>query len=113
MALSSPKPDATPNPLFRMLVTAFIAAAACGCSAVSVHPGPLAPAVPTVQTAVNLNTADASELERLEGIGPRTAEKIVRHRIEFGGFQRPAEIMLVEGIGEKQFLKIRDKIRTE
>lgn len=63
--------------------------------------------------AININSANAVELQRLPGIGPKTAQKILAYRSEFGDFKRPAEIILVDGFGERQYLKIRDLIKTE
>lgn len=59
---------------------------------------------------VNLNTASASQLESLPGIGPRTAERIVEYRQKNGNFKKIEELMNVKGIGEKSFLKIKDRI---
>jgi comEA protein len=59
---------------------------------------------------VNLNTASASQLESLPGIGPRTAERIVEYRQKNGNFKKIEELMNVQGIGEKSFLRIKDRI---
>ena len=48
---------------------------------------------------VNVNAADASELERLPGIGPARAEAIVRLRAERGRFETVDELADVRGIG--------------
>lgn len=53
--------------------------------------------------AVNINTATAVELEKLPGVGPVTAEKIVEYREENGPFESIEEIQDVPGIGEKTF----------
>jgi len=59
---------------------------------------------------VDLNRADAAELQSLPGIGPATAERIVQYRNENGGFGRIEEIMNVRGIGEKKFERLKDLI---
>lgn len=59
---------------------------------------------------IDLNTADAEELMRLEGIGEKRAEDIVAYREEKGGFRKIEEIMEVPGIGEKVFEQIREDI---
>ena len=59
---------------------------------------------------VNLNTASASQLESLPGIGARTAERIVEYRQKNGNFKKIEELMNVRGIGEKSFLRIKDRI---
>jgi competence protein ComEA len=55
---------------------------------------------------VNINTADAKELDELPGVGPSTAEKIIEHRRHSGSF-RSEELEEVSGIGSKTFEKIR------
>ncbi len=63
--------------------------------------------------AININTADKPELMRLPGIGPKTAEKILFHRAEFGPFEHKAELILVDGFGEAQYLKLMHLVKTE
>ena len=60
--------------------------------------------------AINLNTADTSQLCTLSGIGQSKAEAIIAYREEHGGFTSVEEIMNVEGIKEGTFSKIKDKI---
>lgn len=64
----------------------------------------------TASAPVNLNTATAVQLESLPGIGPRTAERILEYREKSGGFKKIEELMNVQGVGEKNFLKIKDLI---
>jgi competence protein ComEA len=58
-------------------------------------------------TVVNINTASASMLEGLPGIGKATAERIVEYRQKSGGFKKVEELMNIRGIGEKSFLKLK------
>jgi len=62
-------------------------------------------APPTSQ--VNLNTANAAELEKLPGVGPATAARIIEYRQKNGAFKKIEELMNVKGIGEKTFLKLK------
>lgn len=62
---------------------------------------------------INLNTADAEELMKLNGIGEVTAAKIIEYRETYGGFRNIEEIMNVDGIGEKKFEAIFDCIYVE
>ena len=66
-----------------------------------------------ISTKININTANAKELESLKGIGPATAKNIISYREEYGGFSTIEEIMNVKRIGEKTFLKIQDFITVE
>jgi len=63
-----------------------------------------------VSAPIDLNTATATQLEALPGIGPKTAERIVEYRDKNGGFKKIEELMNVRGIGEKNFLRIKDLI---
>lgn len=72
---------------------------------------PPAPATPAKAAAVvNLNTATAADLESLPGIGKSTAQRIIEYRQKSGGFKKVEELMNVKGIGEKSFLKIKDRL---
>lgn len=62
---------------------------------------------------LNINTADAEELEQLDKIGPKTAQKIIDYRNANGAFKSVDEIKNVKGIGDKTLEKIRDKICAE
>lgn len=59
---------------------------------------------------ININTADSSQLQQVTGIGPVTAEKIIRYREEEGRFQSIEDIKNVSGIGDKTFEKMKDQI---
>ncbi|MBE7043635.1 MAG: ComEA family DNA-binding protein [Ruminococcaceae bacterium] len=62
------------------------------------------------QNKVNLNTAEIQELKSLFGIGDVLAKRIVDYREENGGFYSIEEIMLIPGIGNGLFEKIKDLI---
>ena len=71
-----------------------------------------APATPAAKPAptVNLNTATLTELEALPGIGAKTAARIVDYRQKRGPFKKIEELMNVQGIGEKSFLKLKPQL---
>ncbi len=50
---------------------------------------------------VDLNLADQAQLETLPGVGPVTATAILAWRDEHGSFSSVAELLEVDGIGEK------------
>ena len=56
---------------------------------------------------VALNEASREELERLPGIGPALAARIVEHRERHGRFRRAEHLLLVRGISERRFLQLR------
>lgn len=62
------------------------------------------------QSKVNINTADASALDTVPGIGPSTAEKIIADREENGPFSSIEDLKRVSGIGDKKFEDMRDSI---
>jgi competence protein ComEA len=67
---------------------------------------------PAAKSAVvlNLNTATATDLQELPGIGAKTAARIVDYRQKNGPFKKIEELMNVQGVGEKSFLKLRSQI---
>ena len=60
---------------------------------------------------LNLNTASLNDLLELPGIGEKKAEAILKFREEKGGFQKIEDLLLIEGIKEGIFNKIKDLIR--
>ncbi|MDP3992759.1 MAG: helix-hairpin-helix domain-containing protein [bacterium] len=87
-------------------------------STVLQNPAPTAPAVvsnttPTATPAtgiVNINTAGASELDTLPGIGPAYASAIINYRTANGPFVRIDDIVKIKGIGPKTFEKLKSRI---
>ncbi|MGQ9757448.1 MAG: helix-hairpin-helix domain-containing protein [Actinomycetota bacterium] len=56
---------------------------------------------------VNINTATKEELERLPGIGPTLAQRILEYREAHGGFRSVDELRKVSGIGPKKFEELK------
>ncbi len=59
---------------------------------------------------INLNTATVEELDKLPGIGPALAGRIIDYRTENNRFVSIEEIKLVSGIGDKVYENIKDLI---
>ncbi len=70
-------------------------------------------AVRTVEFPLELNRADASELEQLPGIGAALAERIVDYRSQVGGFRNREQLMEVSGIGEAKLSAVYDLVYVE
>lgn len=62
---------------------------------------------------VSINEASREELERLPGIGPALAARIVEHRERFGRFRRAEHLLLVRGVSERRFLQLRPYVTVE
>lgn len=65
------------------------------------------PAAPSAAQAVNVNWASAADLERLPGVGPALAQRIVEYRLQHGYFLRLEDLMQVHGIGPKKLEALR------
>lgn len=59
---------------------------------------------------ININTADLSQLQTLNGVGPSTAQKIIDYRNANGKFKAIEDIKKVSGIGDKTYEKFKDQI---
>lgn len=70
-------------------------------------------AVRTVEFPLELNCADASELEQLPGIGAALAERIVDYRSQIGGFRNREQLLEVSGIGEAKLSAVYDLVYVE
>lgn len=73
---------------------------------------PGAPAGVAVQP-VNVNTATVEELERLPGIGPVLARRIVQDRTARGPFRRVEDLERVRGIGPGLVRRLRPLVRLD
>jgi competence ComEA-like helix-hairpin-helix protein len=61
--------------------------------------------------AIDLNAADATALDRLPGVGPVLAARIVEHRRAHGPFERVDDLRAVRGIGPRLLERLRPCVR--
>ena len=59
---------------------------------------------------ININTAGATELDKLSGVGPALAERIIQYRTEHGPFTIPEDLQNVSGIGPKTYDKMSSQV---
>ncbi|MEJ2189728.1 MAG: ComEA family DNA-binding protein [Acidobacteriota bacterium] len=62
---------------------------------------------------VNINTANAEQLQLLPRVGPALAGRIIDFRETNGPFQSVDEIVAVKGIGERSFAKLEPYLTTK
>ncbi|MEU3650892.1 ComEA family DNA-binding protein [Lentzea sp. NPDC034063] len=64
------------------------------------------------QPKLNLNSATATELDALPGVGPVTAQRIVDHRTRKGPFASVDQLRDVEGIGDSKLARLADLVHA-
>lgn len=73
-------------------------------------PGEAGAAASAGDGRVNLNTADAGQLDTLPRIGPAMAERIIQWRDANGRFTSVEDLLAVPGIGDKMLEALRDLV---
>ena len=66
----------------------------------------------TVGNKVNINTANAQQLQQLNGIGEKKAQQIIAYRQKNGQFKSIEELKQVSGIGEKTFVALKEQLEV-
>lgn len=66
------------------------------------HPKPLSP--------ININTGTVKDFEKLPGIGPQIAQRIVDYRNQAGNFTQLKDLTKVSGIGPKTLERLRPQL---
>ena len=62
---------------------------------------------------VDINRDSTEDLQRVPGIGPVLAERVIRYRQENGNFSSIRDIQNVKGIGVKRFARLEPYIRID
>lgn len=95
-----------------LLAALAITPLAAQANTASTAPTPSAAAM--AQSLVNLNTADATTLQKeLAGIGAAKAQAIVTFREQNGAFTSVDELLEVQGIGKSLLDKNRDRLAVK
>ena len=75
------------------------------------------PSVTTTTTAaeyrIDLNTATVDDLMQVDGIGEKTAEKIIAYRNKIGKFTFIEQLLDVEGVGDKKLENWKNYLTVE
>ncbi|MFB6248049.1 MAG: ComEA family DNA-binding protein [Salinibacter sp.] len=87
-------------------VDSLVARAGAPGPADSTRQATTAPAPPSPEQPVRLNSASRERLQALDGIGPALSERIVQYRSKHP-FQRVRELRRVRGIGPKTLAALR------
>jgi competence protein ComEA len=69
-----------------------------------------APAGAPAGGLVNLNTATLADLDRLPGVGPVLAQRILDARQAQGGFKAVSDLRKVDGIGDARYEQLKDLV---
>ncbi|KID41271.1 helix-hairpin-helix domain-containing protein [Fructilactobacillus fructivorans] len=59
---------------------------------------------------ININQADKSKLQQLNGIGEKKADKIIAYRKQSGPFKNPDDLKNVPGFGDKTVANLKSSI---
>ncbi|MGG1697357.1 helix-hairpin-helix domain-containing protein [Bacillus zhangzhouensis] len=62
---------------------------------------------------VNVNQADATELQSINGIGPAKAEAIIAYREEHGKFEQIEDLRNISGFGEKTVERLKNQLTVK
>jgi len=79
----------------------------------SLQPAPTPmPQLPGQPLRISVNLATAEELQKLPGIGPVLARRIVDDRARNGQYARPEDLLRVKGIGPKTLESLKPYLQV-
>lgn len=59
---------------------------------------------------ININMGNLEELEKLPGVGPKTAQAIINYRDKNGAYKRTEDLLLVRGIGPAKYDAVKNLV---
>ena len=59
---------------------------------------------------ININTATLADLDKLPGVGPKTAQLIIDHREKNGAYKRTEDLLLIKGIGPAKYDAVKNLV---
>ncbi len=96
-----------------LLVLAACCSGVCCHTSETKNANPVSTKRAAAKDAININTASVEELKKIPHIGEKIAEGIVAHRTIHGPFRKVEHLMLVDGISDQRFRRIREFVRIE
>jgi competence protein ComEA len=76
----------------------------------NINPTTAANPIALANGKIDINTAGAAELDKLPGVGPVLAERIIQYRTEHGPFARAEDLKNVSGIGVITYEKMASQV---
>lgn len=59
---------------------------------------------------ININTAIKEDLEKLPGVGPKTAQLIINYREKNGAYKRKEDLLQIKGIGPAKYDAVKNLV---
>ena len=108
-------PRARVRRLLSFILAFLLALGAVSCARLPRRAAPAVAAPPFLSQGkpLDVNLAGAAELEKLPGIGPVLAERIIAHRQQYGRFRRVEHLLMVRGFSDKKFRELRELVTVE
>ncbi len=100
--------------MYKTMIKSLLVSFAVFSAPLSLADETVTPTTSTAEMSVNINTADADELDKhLMGIGQAKAKLIVDYRNDHGDFKNIKDLENIKGIGQKTVELNKDVIKIE